>query len=165
MNRLLEGVLGLFGFEFVEEASTPAQPQEEAERPSRRRGARSRSEGRREDPQPQLVSLPGKSPVKLVVVEGTRFDDVQTVAEQMRAGKTVILRLGEAEKNTARRILDFVSGAAYVLEGRVCKVSEDVFLVAPSHALVEAAEEGTRGGEPPIWLVGDREELQEALGR
>ncbi|GAE87717.1 FtsZ-interacting protein [Acetivibrio straminisolvens JCM 21531] len=45
--------------------------------------------------------------------------------------KPVVVNLGSVQKETAQRIVDFLSGAIYALDGNIQKVSSDIFIVAP----------------------------------
>lgn len=74
-------------------------------------------------PQPQLISV---KPV-------TFAEAAAEIADHIREHRSVILNLDETEKSEARRILDFVSGAAYVLDGKVRRVSEKSYIVAPNN--------------------------------
>lgn len=74
-------------------------------------------------PQPQLISV---KPVAFA-------EAAAEIADHIREHRSVILNLEETEKSEARRILDFVSGAAYVLDGKVRRVSEKSYIVAPNN--------------------------------
>lgn len=74
-------------------------------------------------PQPQLISV---KPV-------TYTEAATEIADHIREHRSVILNLEDTEKSEARRILDFVSGAAYVLDGKVRRVSEKSYIVAPNN--------------------------------
>ena len=49
----------------------------------------------------------------------------------MRAKKAVVLNLEGVEKNLARRVVDFLSGCAYALDGTVKKVSQATYVFCP----------------------------------
>ena len=54
----------------------------------------------------------------------------------------VILNLEQTEEDVARRAIDFVSGAAYALDGYYERVGERVFLFTPSNTLIASEDEG-----------------------
>ena len=55
-------------------------------------------------------------------------------------GKTILLNLEKASKVDARRLLDFMSGAAYALQGYVKRVSGSIYLVVPNGEEVTEAD-------------------------
>ena len=55
---------------------------------------------------------------------------MQTVADDVISGKSVILNLENIQKDT-KRIVDFLYGVVYALDGTVKKVAEHTYLIAP----------------------------------
>ena len=68
---------------------------------------------------------------QLILVRPESFNDAPTIAANMRAKKAVVLNLEGVEKNLARRIVDFLSGCAYALDGSVKKVSQSTYVFCP----------------------------------
>ena len=60
------------------------------------------------------------------------FDDAAKLADSLLAGKTILLNLDGAGKVDSRRLLDFLSGAAYAIQGYVKRVSGGIYLVVPN---------------------------------
>ena len=77
----------------------------------------------------QVVNTANK--VQLVLVRPESFNDAPTIAANMRAKKAVVLNLEGVEKNLARRIVDFLSGCAYALDGRIKKVATSTYIITP----------------------------------
>lgn len=73
-----------------------------------------------------------QSQMQVVLVKPERYDDVTSIADHMNDKKTVVLNLEAAEKDVARRIVDFLSGAAYANHGNMRKVSKGTFLIVPN---------------------------------
>ena len=78
----------------------------------------------------QVVS---SNKVQLVLVRPESFNDAPTIAANMRAKKAVVLNLEGVEKNLARRIVDFLSGCGYALDGSVKKVSQSTYVFCPQN--------------------------------
>ena len=76
----------------------------------------------------QVVS---SNKVQLVLVRPESFNDAPNIAANMRAKKAVVLNLEGVEKNLARRIVDFLSGCGYALDGSVKKVSQSTYVFCP----------------------------------
>lgn len=55
---------------------------------------------------------------------------MQSVADDVISGKSVILNLENIQKDT-KRIVDFLYGVVYALDGSVKKVAEHTYLIAP----------------------------------
>lgn len=71
------------------------------------------------------------SKIQLILVRPESFNDAPTIAANMRAKKAVVLNLEGVEKNLARRVVDFLSGCAYALDGTVKKVSQATYVFCP----------------------------------
>ena len=79
----------------------------------------------------QVVGSSNK--VQLILVRPESFNDAPTIAANMRAKKAVVLNLEGVEKNLARRIVDFLSGCGYALDGSAKKISQATYLFCPYH--------------------------------
>ncbi len=77
--------------------------------------------------------------VKPKVVIPQSFNDAQLVADTFREPKPVIVNMQNAERDLARRLIDFSSGLCYGLGGQMEKVARDVYLLTPDD--VEVADE------------------------
>lgn len=73
------------------------------------------------------------SPMKVVLVEPSSYDEVQSICDDLRSKKPVIINFEEMDKEVAKRMVDFISGAVYALDGTIQKVSNGIVLVAPSN--------------------------------
>lgn len=79
----------------------------------------------------KVVGMPGMQQVKVVISQPSTFEQSEEICEHLKEKKSVILNLEYVNKDVARRIIDFVSGAAYALDGNMQKISNAIFLVAP----------------------------------
>ncbi len=79
----------------------------------------------------KVVNLPNSSQIKVVILQPNSFEQSQEICEHLKEKKSVIVNLEFVNKDVARRIIDFVSGAVYGLDGNISKVSNSIFLVAP----------------------------------
>lgn len=85
----------------------------------------------------KVVSLSNQNKIsRLIVYEPESFDDVQSIVNQLKSRRPVILNLEETDKVIARRITDFVGGAVYALDGSVQKVSSSIMLFTPPNVEV-----------------------------
>ena len=77
------------------------------------------------------VSLSSIPRLQVVLVKPERFEEASDIADSLNAKKTVVLNLESANKEVARRLVDFLSGVAYANQGNVQKVANSTFLITP----------------------------------
>ena len=92
--------------------------------------------------------------MNVIVIEPQSFDDAQQVAVNLQKKKPVLLNFEKTEKSVASRIIDFISGTTYALNGDIKKISNNVFLCAPHNVNVSYSEEGHRLGEDMSFTNG-----------
>lgn len=79
----------------------------------------------------KVVNINTTTQLKVVVVTPESFDEAKDIAEHLKQKKPVVINLEGVEKDIARRIVDFLSGAVYSLDGNIQKISTGIFLIAP----------------------------------
>jgi cell division inhibitor SepF len=81
----------------------------------------------------KVVSITPDNPFKVVILKPENFEDAQEICDHVKDRKPVIFNLEELEKESAQRIVDFLSGSVYAIEGNIQKVSSNIFLIAPAN--------------------------------
>jgi cell division inhibitor SepF len=66
------------------------------------------------------------------------FGDAQEIGDRLKEGQPVIVNLQEVPPDLSRRLIDFCSGATYVLGGNMERVAKSVFLLTPANVEVSA---------------------------
>ena len=84
-----------------------------------------------------VVAEPG---ARVHVVAPMQFGDARQIADRLMANQPVIVNLQVADRELMRRMIDFCSGVAYALSGKMERVADKVFLVTPSNVKVSAEE-------------------------
>ena len=79
----------------------------------------------------KVVNIHATTQLKVVVMQPENFEDAKGIADHLKTKKPVIINLEELETDVARRVVDFLSGAVYGLDGNIQKVSAGIFLIAP----------------------------------
>lgn len=79
----------------------------------------------------KVVNINTTTQLKVVVMTPESFDEAKDIAEHLKQKKPVVINLEGVEKDIARRIVDFLSGAVYSLDGNIQKISTGIFLIAP----------------------------------
>ena len=72
------------------------------------------------------------NPIKMSIIHPTGFESAEEISDCIRERKSVVINLEYVNKDVARRIIDFVCGAAHVLDGQLEKVYSNIFVVVPS---------------------------------
>ena len=67
------------------------------------------------------------------------FGDVTEIADALRSRQVVIVNVQGADRNLLQRVVDFTSGVAYVIDGRIQKLAEAIYLVVPAGVNVNSA--------------------------
>lgn len=60
------------------------------------------------------------------------FADVTEVADSLRARQVCIVNLQGADRTLLQRVVDFTSGVAYTIDGRIQKLADAIYLIVPS---------------------------------
>jgi cell division inhibitor SepF len=92
-------------------------------------------------PRPSVVrAVPQAQNAKVHVIAPAQFPDAKEIGDRLRGSQPVIVNLQAADRELERRMIDFCSGAAYVLGGSMDKVADHVFLLTPTNVEVSAEE-------------------------
>ena len=70
---------------------------------------------------------------QLVLVRPDTFNDAPAIANNLREKKAIVLNLDNVDKALARRVVDFLSGCTYAVDGSVKKVAHATYLFCPSN--------------------------------
>lgn len=79
----------------------------------------------------RVVNLGSSMQLQMNLIKPSRFDQVSDIADHLRDRQAIVLNLEDTDKDVARRLVDFLSGCAYALEGRIKKVAKYTYLVTP----------------------------------
>ena len=92
--------------------------------------------------------------IKMVISQPTTFEQSDEICSFIKEKKSVIVNLEYVNKDVARRIVDFISGGVYALDGYIQKISNSIFLVAPSNYEItnEMAREEMKSKLSVSWL-------------
>jgi len=81
----------------------------------------------------KIVNIHQSTYVKVVVYQALTYDDTQAIVDNLKNRKPIIVNLDSLEQDLAQRVLDFLSGAVYALDGTIQKVSRSIFVLVPSN--------------------------------
>ena len=82
---------------------------------------------------------------EVVLFHAKTFDDAAKAADELCKRKAVILNMENVDKALTRRVVDFLSGSVYALDGRVKKVAQSTYLFCPHNMDVSGDLENIKG--------------------
>lgn len=141
MAKLLNKMLNLVGWEAeeeeeIEEAVDDLQEDDKEESYQQPKYLQSFS---KKSQQNKVVNIHSNNQFKVVIMQPETFDDARDICDHLKNKKPVVVNLESISKETAQRVVDFLSGSVYALDGDIQKVSAGIFLVAPNNVDVMGA--------------------------
>lgn len=85
----------------------------------------------------KISGIPDTSKVRVLIYKPVSYDDSQSIIDNLKDKKSIIVNLDELDTDVAQRILDFISGAVYALSGNIRKAARNIFVVAPYNVDVD----------------------------
>ena len=97
----------------------------------------------------RVVNLGGGSgQTQVVLIKPERFETAAEIADHLRSKRAVLVNLEATPKEVTRRLVDFLSGVTYAIDGGIKKVASNTYIMTP----------------PNVNLVGDQMEELETSG-
>ncbi len=102
----------------------------------------------------KIVNMPVQQQVRMMITQPTSFEQSEVICNYLKEKRSIIVNLEYVNKDEARRIVDFISGAVHALDGHIQKVSNAIFLVAPVNYEIasELAREEIKNKLSVSWL-------------
>ncbi|MGI6608121.1 MAG: cell division protein SepF [Erysipelotrichaceae bacterium] len=82
------------------------------------------------------------SNAKMMVKEPRSFDDSAEIANCLLANKACVVNIHRLQEASAIRLLDFLAGVIYAIEGEYQRIDRNVFLFTPHDMPVDGRVEG-----------------------
>lgn len=80
----------------------------------------------------KVVNINAKTQLQVVVRNPVSFgEEVRSIADELLRRHTVVLNLEKTDKETSRRIVDFLSGVAYANNGKIKRIATSTFIITP----------------------------------
>ncbi|MCQ2423525.1 MAG: cell division protein SepF [Clostridia bacterium] len=90
-------------------------------------------------PRQSSLSVSGNA-LEMKVVRPEHFDSVTQIADHLLEHRTVVLNLENTSKETSRRLIDFLSGVAYSINGSLKKIATSAYIITPDNVDVGDAK-------------------------
>ena len=85
------------------------------------------------DARPSNFSMSSGASIEMKVVKPEGLEKVEQIADYLLDRKTVLLNLEDTNKENARRLIDFLNGVAYAINGSLKKVANCTYVITPSN--------------------------------
>ena len=79
----------------------------------------------------QILSMNNSGKQEVVLFHAKAFDDAAKASDELRNRRAVILNMENVDKALTRRVVDFLSGCVYALDGQVKKIAQSTYLFCP----------------------------------
>ena len=80
-----------------------------------------------------VVNMHTGAKQEVVLFRPVTFNDTSKAADDLRNRKAVVLNLENVDKAMSRRVVDFLSGCVYAVDGSVKKIAQAAYLFCPNN--------------------------------
>lgn len=128
--KIVDKMLNFMGFEEEvieeDEKNVREEPREEQSWLKKKDKEKEKEKG-------TVISMHAQRQVRVVVIEPRSFEEAKGITDNLKNRRPVIINLEQAEHELAQRVVDFISGATYALNGSMQKVGSGIFLFVPNN--------------------------------
>ena len=94
---------------------------------------------------------------KTILVEPRAFSEAQQIADYLKARNQVVVNFKRVTSDVSKRILDFLNGIVYAIDGKMEKLGPGIVLCAPKGFEIEGNISEDGNGKK----TGKKEDLEE----
>lgn len=84
----------------------------------------------------KVVNIHTASSVRVVISRPKDYDEATAICDELKNRRIIVVNVSDLEPKTAQRLLDFMGGASYVLNGELQEVEKNVYILSPSNVEV-----------------------------
>lgn len=99
----------------------------------------------------------GESGYEIMFYEPKVYEDSLNISTHLRTGSPVIINLKHLDPSEGTRLIDFVCGTAYAIDGHMMKIGESIFLFTPNNISITSSEDRASLGEELAYQEEKRE--------
>lgn len=140
----MKGIKGIFNYfgiqdeeEIVEREMIQEEEYHEPEQPSRFDSRKQAKNQQFTSVGGNVVSLHTQKQSRMVLSEPRSYDEAQQIADELRNKRSVVVNLQRTKPDLSLRIVDFLSGTVYALNGSISKLGPNIYLCAPDNMEVQ----------------------------
>ena len=88
-----------------------------------------------------VTTRTGATPFKIQIQDPLKYDDAPKIIDKLILNDAVVVNFEHLEPELKRQVFDFINGGIYAIEGRIQKVTQDIFILAPKDVAIEGIKE------------------------
>ena len=89
----------------------------------------------------KVVNIHTNSNMKITVHEPLSYDEAPQIIDDLKSRKAIVVNFEQLELSVKRQIFDFINGGIYAVEGKIQKVTKDIFILAPSNIEIDGLKD------------------------
>ena len=128
MGTTLHAIKTFFGFEPLNDEFEPLAPSTPAPQ---------------EKPLKVVKNTRQFSFAEITIEAPTNYEDATQIATHLLENKPVIVNLKNLETDISKRLIDFVCGTAYAINGHMMKIGDTIFLFTPANVSISNPDQNT----------------------
>lgn len=79
----------------------------------------------------KTLSIPATTHLQVIVVKPERYSDAATIADHFKNKRTVVLNFDNTNKEISNRLIDFLGGVAYAMDGELKRIANMTYIIVP----------------------------------
>ncbi|MBE6539272.1 MAG: cell division protein SepF [Ruminococcaceae bacterium] len=95
-------------------------------------------------------SASSNASLEMKIIKPERYEDVTGIAQHLLHRRTVVLNLENTNKETIRRIIDFLSGVAFAIGGNLNRVANSTYVITPKNVELSDDQKETSAEEKNV---------------
>ncbi len=95
-------------------------------------------------------SASSNASLEMKIIKPERYEDVTGIAQHLLHRRTVVLNLENTNKETIRRIIDFLSGVAFAIGGNLNRVANSTYVITPKNVELSDDQKDTSAEEKNV---------------
>jgi cell division inhibitor SepF len=100
----------------------------------------------------KVLEHPNAQPMsEVLVIEPRQFEESIDIVEHLRGRKSVLLNLHMLDNEQSQRVVDFLSGACWAIDGHQQRIGDGVFLFAPASVTINSESTQNKQIKEAFW--------------
>jgi cell division inhibitor SepF len=79
----------------------------------------------------KVVSIKNNASAKVILKKPTEFQDIMEIVDAVKSRRIVVINMMDVDSKTAQRMIDYIVGACYALNGTFNAVEKCIYVFAP----------------------------------
>lgn len=79
----------------------------------------------------KVVSIKNNASARIILKRPEQFQDVMEIVDAVKTRKIIVMNMSNADPKTAQRMIDYIVGACYALNGSFEEVEKCIYVFAP----------------------------------